>query len=126
MQMARRRKYQYSGRVSPELRHRIGRRIAELRHARGFSQKELAEAAGIAKDYVPRYESGKIFPASCIEELAVALGVDVVELFQPDELKKPAEVVLVINMIERYAKKDPKALKVAAGILSALSALIDR
>jgi transcriptional regulator with XRE-family HTH domain len=67
------------------LRFATGRRLRALRIERGLSQIELAAAAGCGSTHVSEIETGK---ANCnldtLDELCVALNVDIVQLFSED------------------------------------------
>lgn len=81
------------------IRRRFGARVRELRIAIGISQEAFADKCGFARSYMSRIERGGANPSiDAVEVLAVALGVQIKDLFTeaPVKLKKrPPEVTLV-------------------------------
>lgn len=81
------------------IRQQLGTRIKELRAATGLSQEAFADKCGFARSYMSRVERGGANPSiDAIEVLAVALGVNIKDLFThaPVKFKKrPQEVTLV-------------------------------
>lgn len=81
------------------IRQKFGTRIKELRAVTGLSQEAFADKCGFARSYMSRVERGGANPSiDAIEVLAVALGVQIRDLFTdaPIKLKKrPQEVTLV-------------------------------
>lgn len=81
------------------IRQRFGTRVRELRIAIGISQEAFADKCGFARSYMSRVERGGANPSiDAVEVLAVALGVQIKDLFTdaPVKLKKrPSEVTLV-------------------------------
>ena len=68
----------------PDLRKRLATNLRTLRGAQGLSQEALADAAGIHRTFVSQVERElKNVSLDIIRKLANALGVDPVELFQP-------------------------------------------
>lgn len=63
--------------------------LTAIRKAKGLSQTELAEAVGIKQATVSRIEKGVNNPSLDVaERIALALGVNVVELFGLPELEQ--------------------------------------
>ena len=61
-------------------------RIKELLQEDNMTQAELAEAIGIARPNMSNIVNGKITPTlKTLESIAEALGVEVAELFRPQE-----------------------------------------
>lgn len=81
------------------IRQKFGARVRELRAVTGLSQEAFADKCGFARSYMSRVERGGANPSiDAVEVLAVALGVQVKDLFTeaPVKLKKrPPEVTLV-------------------------------
>ncbi len=81
------------------IRQQLGARIKELRAVTGLSQEAFADKCGFARSYMSRVERGGANPSiDAIEVLAVALGVNIKDLFTdaPVKLmKRPQEVTLV-------------------------------
>lgn len=68
--------------VNASLRKRFGQRVKELRQATGLSQEAFADRCGFARSYMSRIERGKANPSlDAVQDLADALGVEVVKLF---------------------------------------------
>jgi transcriptional regulator with XRE-family HTH domain len=68
--------------VNTDIRNRFGERIRELRTAKGYSQEKLAEMASMHWTYLGGIERAERNPTLInIEKLAVALGVNLSELF---------------------------------------------
>lgn len=67
-------------------RHRIAMNLKRLRKERGWSQEYMAEAADFHRTYVSQLERCITnISIDGLEQLAIALGVDVVELIMPIE-----------------------------------------
>ncbi len=67
-------------------RHRIAINLKRLRKERGWSQEYMAEAADFHRTYVSQLERCITnISIDGLEQLAIALGVDVVELIMPIE-----------------------------------------
>jgi transcriptional regulator with XRE-family HTH domain len=81
------------------IRQKFGARVKELRAAIGLSQEVFADKCGFARSYMSRVERGGANPSiDAIEVLAVALGVQIKDLFTeaPAKHKKRLpEVTLV-------------------------------
>jgi transcriptional regulator with XRE-family HTH domain len=70
--------------VSARIRKQFGERVRELREASGVSQEAFADQSGFARSYVSRVERGKANPSlDAVEVLALALAVEVPDLFVP-------------------------------------------
>ena len=65
----------------------LGRRIAELRRGKGMTQDQLSQAVELTEKYVQFIELGKANPTTkVLLRIAIALGVDVADLFaQPTD-----------------------------------------
>jgi transcriptional regulator with XRE-family HTH domain len=62
---------------------RIGRAIRLLRQKRRLSQDRLAQSMKTSRPYLSRLERGVVSPSiSTLERAALALGVDLCDLFQ--------------------------------------------
>jgi transcriptional regulator with XRE-family HTH domain len=70
---------------SPHAKHwksQFGERLRALRLDRGISQEKLGELAGVHRTYVGALERGEQnVSLTNLHELALALGVDVVDFF---------------------------------------------
>ncbi len=85
-----------------------GRRLRQLRRARGWTQPELAEIAGIAVRTLRTAEAGQRIRADFVRFLAIALGVEMVDLAaERDELRMYAtedrNVANVLQALHAYA-----------------------
>jgi transcriptional regulator with XRE-family HTH domain len=61
---------------------KVGKQIQKLRELQGLSQQDLAAKCNFEKSNMSRLEAGKVNSTlSTIEKVAIALNVDVVELF---------------------------------------------
>jgi transcriptional regulator with XRE-family HTH domain len=73
-----------------EARRRIAENVRCLRRKRGLSQEEMAELADFHRTYVSQLERCVTnISVDGLERLAIALGVDVLELLAPIETSKP-------------------------------------
>lgn len=81
------------------VRQKFGLRVKELRTALGLSQEAFADQCEFARSYMSRVERGGANPSiDAVEVLAVALGVQMQDLFTEAPVKskkRPPEVSLV-------------------------------
>lgn len=69
--------------MSKKIEKQLGGRVAKLREAAGLTQAELAEEVGVATETISRLERGATIPSvSRLDDVASALGVDIVDLFE--------------------------------------------
>ena len=62
------------------------RNLKKLRLSRGLSQEKLAEACELHRTYISSVERGeRNITIDNMEKLAIALGVDIRELLNPDD-----------------------------------------
>lgn len=72
------------GKPSATARERFARRLRHERSERGMSQEELAGLAGLHRTYVSSVERGeRNITIDSMERLALAIGLDVVDLLAP-------------------------------------------
>lgn len=65
-----------------DIKQKFGLRIKELRKLKGLSQEKLANLAEIDRTYLPTIEKGeRNVSILMIEKLAIALGVNIKDLF---------------------------------------------
>ena len=65
-----------------EVVERFARRLRELRVERGMTQADLAQRAGVTATYVSKLESAGAAPGiDLVDKLAIALGVNLLDLF---------------------------------------------
>lgn len=65
-----------------DVRERIGWNLRRLRNERGITQEDFATDSGFDRGYISGVERGVRNPSALVlERIAVALGVDVAELF---------------------------------------------
>ena len=70
-----------------DIYHKVGARIRALRTAAGLTQVKLADQAGVTAVFMSRMESGvKGSSVLTLERVAAALGVEVRELFEFEEV----------------------------------------
>ncbi|KQT62069.1 MULTISPECIES: helix-turn-helix domain-containing protein [unclassified Aureimonas] len=70
-----------------DMRTLVGRNFARLRRAMGLTQEEVEARSGFSQQYLSSLERGKRNPTVIsLYELAQALGVDHVDLIQPDDV----------------------------------------
>jgi transcriptional regulator with XRE-family HTH domain len=63
----------------------FAKRIKDIRISKGFSQEKLAELSNLHRTYISSVERGeRNITVDNMERLAVALGVDIRELLNPD------------------------------------------
>ena len=81
------------------IRQKLGARIREVRALTGLSQEAFADKCGFARSYMSRVERGGANPSvDALEVLAIALGVQIKDLFTEAPIKpkkRPTEVPLV-------------------------------
>ncbi len=65
------------------LQIKVGKRIREIRESKGISQQELAAKCNFEKSNMSRLESGRVNSTlATIEKIALALEVNIIELFK--------------------------------------------
>lgn len=65
-----------------DVKQKFGLRIKQLRKLKGLSQEKLANLAEIDRTYLPTIEKGeRNVSIIVIEKLAIALGVNIKDLF---------------------------------------------
>jgi transcriptional regulator with XRE-family HTH domain len=68
-----------------DMRKLVGRNVRRVRQERGFTQEQLAERSGFSQQYISGLEQGRRNPTVVtVYELATALGVNYLDLLQPD------------------------------------------
>lgn len=79
---------QDSSSVEQNIRQKLGFRVRELRVATGLSQEAFADRCGFARSYMSRVERGGANPSiDALEVLAIALGVQIKDLFTEAPIK---------------------------------------
>ena len=69
-----------------DMRRLVGRNFARIRRAKGLTQEQVEERSGHSQQYLSSLERGRRNPTVVtLYELAQALGVNHVELVQPDD-----------------------------------------
>lgn len=69
-----------------DMRALVGRNLARIRRERGLTQEELAIRSGFTQQYLSDLERGRRNPTIItLYEIAMALGVNHIDLVQPDE-----------------------------------------
>jgi transcriptional regulator with XRE-family HTH domain len=68
---------------------KLAKRLRQLRESKGFSQEDLAFESRLGRSYYWRVEQGRInVTLETLVRLSNTLGVELVELFQKQPLKK--------------------------------------
>ncbi|TSB01606.1 helix-turn-helix domain-containing protein [Sphingorhabdus contaminans] len=69
-----------------DMRKLVGNNMGRIRREKGLTQEQLAELSGLTQQYISGIENGRRNPTIvAIYELAVALGVNYMELVKPEE-----------------------------------------
>jgi transcriptional regulator with XRE-family HTH domain len=88
------------------LRQRFGANLRRLRQARRLTQERLADRAGLDPKYLGSVERGQEnISLDRIERLARALGVDAVELLEPEERGRDAGLVRAVSRAEALLRR---------------------
>lgn len=95
-----------------DLRQRVGSRIRALRKERGLSRDELGELVGLDREAIGRIERGERMNFDNLEPIAVAVAVEVADLFSFDTAPPPPyplskEALQIGYFIDQRAKRDP-------------------
>lgn len=81
------------------LRKQFAKKVKALRLASGLSQEAFADKSGFARSYMSRIERGGANPSlDAIEVLAVALGIEVMMLFDAVGTEEPAKMKAIIQV----------------------------
>ncbi len=97
----------------------IGKRIKELRKLKGLSQEQLSEKAEITPNYLSRIERGTENPTlDMLIKLAIALDIDMVEMFDFGHKKNKRELKTILNTFIKEA--DDEKLRLAVKVLKAV------
>jgi transcriptional regulator with XRE-family HTH domain len=68
-----------------DMRKLVGRNFGRLRREKGFTQERFAEVSGFTQQYISDLERGRRNPTVVtLFHLAAALGVNHIDLVQPD------------------------------------------
>lgn len=69
-----------------DMRKLVGRNVKRVRQEKGLTQEQLAERSGFSQQYISGLEQGRRNPTVVtLYELALALGVDHLELLRDGE-----------------------------------------
>lgn len=101
----------------------LGIRVRAARENAGLTQEELAERAEIDKDSVSSVERGRTFPSlRTMYDLAIGLGVDVVELIPPTgPTKSAARAKSEAEIRELLRNANDKQLRMIRNIVAAVT-----
>lgn len=92
----------------------LSKTLKRIREAKGLSQKELAGSIDMAQPQYNRIESGKTDPSfSTVVKIAQALGLNLSELFNADEIfnetnsydKTLMEKLRLLDLLDEVEKK---------------------
>ena len=82
------------------LKTKFGKRLKELRKSRGMTQEQMAEFINIEPPNLSKIECGMHFPQpEKLEKIALALNIEVQELFDFEHLQKKQTLIKNINDI---------------------------
>ena len=94
---------------------KIGKFLQKLRKQNGLTQEQLAERCGRGKSYICNIEKGmRTTTLDNFPDLAVALGVSISELIDPDEVEPSSPY---LEFIPYLAQADPTTLRNIRAIL---------
>ena len=94
----------------------LGQALRKIREAKGLAQKEVAIAAKMDTGQYSRIENGKTDPSfSAVVRIAKALGVELTELFQANELFKEVNsknrtLMEKISLVDALGKDEQQAI----------------
>jgi transcriptional regulator with XRE-family HTH domain len=94
----------------------LGQSLRKIREAKGLAQKEVAIAAKMDTGQYSRIEGGKTDPSfSAVVRMAKALGVELTELFQANELFKEVNsknrtLMEKISLVDALGKDEQQAI----------------
>ena len=81
-----------------DAKRRVDSRIRKFREFRGLAQEKLAESAGLTGQYLGRVERGQItISLDHLENIAVALGVRLIDLLDCEHEKNYKDLLLEVN-----------------------------
>ncbi len=104
----------------------IGEQIKKTRTAKNLSQKEVALALEMDQAQFSRIENGKTDPSfSTIEKIAQALGIELVELVNADDIFKEVNSYDK-SIFEKLALVDQLEEKEKSAFFSILDALVSK
>jgi transcriptional regulator with XRE-family HTH domain len=104
----------------------IGEQIKKTRTAKNLSQKEVALALEMDQAQFSRIENGKTDPSfSTIEKIAQALGVELVELVNADDIFREVNSYDK-SIFEKLALVDQLEEKEKSAFFSILDALVSK
>lgn len=82
------------------LKKLLGQRIKEVRKSRGLTQPALAEMVNVDAKYISRIETGSSSPSlDTLENISIALDIEVKELFDFAHLKGKEELIARIPQL---------------------------
>jgi transcriptional regulator with XRE-family HTH domain len=72
-----------------DMRRLVGQNVRRIRQKKGLTQEQFAEVSGFSQQYISGLEQGRRNPTVVtIYELAMALGVDHLDLFRLPQKRK--------------------------------------
>jgi transcriptional regulator with XRE-family HTH domain len=103
----------------------LGEKIKKLRFDKKWSQDQLAEKVGVGRQYISRYETGKISPnAENLQKLAEVFGVSIDYLLNDKETKNLASVGIkdknLLNLFAEVEKMDESDQLTIRNLLEAM------
>lgn len=102
----------------------LGEKIKKLRFEKKWSQDKLAEKVGVGRQYISRYETGKISPnAENLQKLAEVFGVSIDYLLS-NETKNLASIGIkdknLLNLFAEVEKMDESDQLTIRNLLEAM------
>jgi transcriptional regulator with XRE-family HTH domain len=101
----------------------VGERIRQLRKERQITQSELAAAIGLTFQQVQKYEKARNrISAGKLVDIANALGVEVIELFEGLDQASHNSTDERTQLIQAFEKMDPDLRQHLLTLITAISA----
>ncbi|MFT3960437.1 helix-turn-helix domain-containing protein [Propionivibrio sp.] len=93
--------------VTNDLARRLGKEIGSRRKALGWTQDALAERVGVDAETISRFERGAHLPSlPTLERLAIALHVEIGELFSKNTAAKTDEAITLSAWMDELLTED--------------------
>lgn len=105
--------------IMNDIRKLLGKRIKELRKNQGISQQQLSELANIDQRNLSHIECGDTFPSRSLLDIAMALNIDLKDLFDFQHLE------MTSDRMSSYVKNNidylpPEAIKAVYRMVKSL------
>ncbi len=104
---------------TPNISHRLGKRIKELRQKAGLKQETLALSVGTTQSHFANIEKGDVNVGSdMLQRIADALELDISQLFELRSDMPPE--ILRAELIKMLGKADNEQLRLIFRIVDAI------